>query len=173
MAVAQVMWRPRTGGIDDDWSGRRVRGSWRKFVVLAEIDPGGTDSFEQSSGKMAWVEGVLDETVGSSILVILQRGVRVEGHGDAGELFDVIEKGGVELGTELGERAQGGRMVWVVRCEHTGSCSGGVGEGGVTLEDHHTGAAGVELQGEREANDTGTGDEDIGCSLSGGGQTCG
>jgi hypothetical protein len=167
------MWRPRTCGIDDDWSGRRVRGSWRKFVVLAEVNRGGTDGFEQSSGEMAGIEGVLGKTIDGAVGAVLQRGVGMEGHGDAGELLDVFEEAGVELGAELGERAQGGRMVWVVRGEHAGGGVGGVGERGVALEDQYAGAAGVELQGEREANDAGTGDEDIGCSMSGGGQTCG
>ena len=116
---------------------------------------------------MAGIEGVLGEAIDGVVGAVLQRCAGMERHGDAGELLDSFEEGWIEQGTELGERAQGGRMVWVVRGEHAGRGSGGVGECGIALEDQHAGAAGVELQGEREANDAGTGNEDIGYSLSG------
>ncbi len=49
----------------------------------------------------------------------------------------------------------------VVDGEHSGGGDGGVGERGVAFEDGDLRAAGVEFQGKREADDAGTGDEDV------------
>jgi len=132
-----------------------------EFAALTEFNPGGADGGEQSGGKLARVEGALGELAGSSILEILQCGVGVEGDGDAGELLDAREEGRVELSAELREREQRGRIVGIVDGEYAGSSGRGVGEGGIALQNQHAGTAVVELQGDREADDTGANDEHV------------
>src|SRR5216683_3146203 len=91
----------------------------------------------------------------------LQGGAGVEGHADAGEFLEPGEVVGVEGDAEVGEGTQAGRIVGVAGGEHTGSGGGGLREGSTLIEDGYTGAAAVEFEGERKADDAGAGDADV------------
>jgi hypothetical protein len=93
---------------------------------------------------------------------VLEGGLGLEGDAEAGEALDAVEEVGVEGEAVGGEGQERGRVVGIEGGEHAGGGGGGVGEGGVALEDGDPVAAGVEFESEREADDAGAGDEDVG-----------
>jgi hypothetical protein len=77
-------------------------------------------------------------------------------------MMQAVEKCRVELEAEVGKGMELGSIVWVGGCQHPGCGGGGFGEWGRAIEDSDTDAAMVEFEGKREADDTGSGDADIG-----------
>jgi len=130
-------------------------------AVFAEVNGGGADGGEESSGELAGVEGLLGERGDGAVGRVLEGSFSLYRDGEAGEGFDALQEGWVESDAELREREQGGWVVGVVGGEHPGGGGGGVGERGVAFEDGDAGATGVEFEGEREADDAGPGDEDV------------
>jgi hypothetical protein len=92
----------------------------------------------------------------------LQGGVGVEGSAETGEGVESLEEGGVEREAEIGEGAEVRRVVGVCGGEHAGGGGGGFGEWVVAIEHGDAEATVVELEGEREADDAGAGDADVG-----------
>ena len=76
--------------------------------------------------------------------------------------MQAIEKARVELEAEVGKGMELRGIVRVVGGEHAGGSGGGFGEWGSAVEHGDTGAAVMEFEGEREADDTGSGDADVG-----------
>jgi hypothetical protein len=110
-------------------------------------------------------EFVCGEDVGGSRDVRrerLQGGAGVEGDADAREGVDAIEKGRVEGEAEFGERTELRGIVGVVGGEHSGGCGGGFGERSGAVEHGDAETAVVEFESERKADDTGSGDTDVG-----------
>ena len=110
---------------------------------------------------MAGVEGALGEAEGGTVGEVLEGGVGLVGDGEVGEGFDALQEGGIERDAEAREREKRGGIVGVFGGEHAGGGGGGVREGGVAFEDGDVGSAGVELKGERKADDAGSGDKDV------------
>lgn len=156
--MIEILRLPCSGGVDD---GLRSLSRGAEFGVLAEFYVSRPDGGEQSRGELAGIERVFGEAIDGSVWTVLQRSVRLEGDGYARELLDACEETWVELGTKLGERQQRRRVVGVEGGKHPGCGGGGVGERGVTLDYEDAGTAGMEFQGEGEADNAGTGDEDI------------
>ena len=86
----------------------------------------------------------------------------VEGNGDAGQMMQAVEKARVELEAEVGEGMELGSIVWVGGGQHAGGGSGGFGERSSAVEHGDMGAAVMEFEGKREADDAGPGDTDVG-----------
>ncbi len=131
------------------------------FGVFAEVDGGCADGSEESGSELARVEGVLGEAEGGAVGEVLDGGVGLIGDGEAGEGLDALQEGGIERDAEAREREKRGRVVGIFGGEHAGGCGGGLRKGGVAFEDRDAGTAGVELKGERQTDDAGSGDKDV------------
>jgi hypothetical protein len=92
----------------------------------------------------------------------LQSGFGVEGNRDAGEIFEMGEPAGIEREAEVRKWLQGGGIFGIVRGEH--ACGGrrSLSERNARLEDGDACSAAMEFEGEREANDAGPGNTDVG-----------
>ena len=86
----------------------------------------------------------------------------LEGHADAAKGGQAVEEFWIESKAEVGERTKLGWVVGVCGCEHSGGGGRGFGERGTSVEDGDTEAAAMEFEGEREADNAGASDTDVG-----------
>ena len=77
-------------------------------------------------------------------------------------MMQATEKARVELEAEVGKGMELRSIVWVVGGEHAGGSGGGFGEWSSAVEHGDTDTAVMEFEGKREADDTGSGDADVG-----------
>ena len=86
----------------------------------------------------------------------------MEGNSDPGEFVETIEKSCIERQTEIGELTQRSGIVRVAGGEHSRGGCPGFGERLPLIEDGDAESAMVEFEGEREADDAGSSDADVG-----------
>lgn len=86
----------------------------------------------------------------------------LEGNADAGEVVEAVEEFRVKREAEFGEGTKFYRVGGIACGEHSGGGGGGFGQWGGPFEYGDAETAMVEFEGEREADDAGSGDADIG-----------
>ena len=92
----------------------------------------------------------------------LQGGVSLEGDENTGEIVEVIEEGGIKREAEVGKGAELGWVVGIAGGQHSGSGGRGFAERGGSFEHGNAHAVAVEFESEREADDAGPGDANVG-----------
>ena len=85
----------------------------------------------------------------------------MEGDGGAGEFGDAIEVGGIKIGAELRERAERFGVEAIFDGECAGGSGAGLAQGLGGFEDGDGCSAVVEFERERDADDSGAGDDEV------------
>jgi hypothetical protein len=92
----------------------------------------------------------------------LQGRVSLEGDADSRESADTVEEVGIEREAEGGQRQELGRSLRIMSGQHTGGRSGRFGKRSAPVKHGDSVAAVVELKGEREADDAGSSNAQVG-----------
>ncbi len=92
----------------------------------------------------------------------LKREFGLEGNSKIGEVRDVVEERRIKAEGEIRERLEQRWVRRILAGEHTGRCQGGFAEGRTTIEDDDAGSSAGKLKRERETDDAGSGDTNIG-----------
>ena len=152
-----------------------------------EIDVSGVDGGQKRWGELTGVDALLVEEeeamvagsecgqkiseISSGELAVYDAGAMrnrlqgregLKGDRDAGESVDAIEEVGVEREAEGGKRQELGRVLRITDGQHTRGGSGRFSEWSSLVKHGDTVAAVVEFKGEREADDSGSSDAQVG-----------
>lgn len=122
----------------------------------------GADRAIQGGGELAGIERVLGERRDAAVWTVLKRGIGLKWDVKAGKYGDTLKERRIDADTQAGKGSQGRGIVRVAGGQHAGGSEGGLSEGWASVQDCDTRTTGVQFQGERKADQAGSGDEDVG-----------